>query len=143
MARGGRGHGIARNAIGDRQVEPGLPEGQLNPGVAGTVARRVGKGLLQDPVRGLIGGRREFGLLALSSDVALRKLRARPWKRLQRLNYALFALVVAHAVFYGALSRTTSPFSLLLGLIVVAVFGAQVVGIWLWQRKTSRAASPA
>jgi sulfoxide reductase heme-binding subunit YedZ len=79
------------------------------------------------------------GLLTLSSDVALRKLRARPWKRLQRLNYALFALVLAHAVFYGALSRTTSPFSLLLGLIVEAVFGAQAVGIWLWQRKTSRA----
>jgi sulfoxide reductase heme-binding subunit YedZ len=83
------------------------------------------------------------GLLTLSSDVALGKLRARPWKRLQRLNYALFALVLAHAVFYGALSRTTSPFTLLLALIVVAVFGAQAVGIWLWQRKASRAAGPA
>jgi len=81
------------------------------------------------------------GLLALSSDVALRKLKAKPWKRLQRLNYALFALVLAHAVFYGALSRATSPFTLLLGLIVVTVFGTQAVGMWLWQRRTSRAAS--
>jgi len=32
------------------------------------------------------------GLLALSSDAALKKLRAKNWKRLQRLNYALFAL---------------------------------------------------
>lgn len=32
------------------------------------------------------------GLLALSSDFALRKLKARSWKRLQRLNYALSAL---------------------------------------------------
>lgn len=39
------------------------------------------------------------GLLALSSDPALRKLKAKNWKRLQRLNYALFALVIADAFF--------------------------------------------
>jgi methionine sulfoxide reductase heme-binding subunit len=81
------------------------------------------------------------GLLALSSDFALRKLTARPWKRLQRLNYALFVLVLAHAVFYGALSRTTSPFTLLLGLIVVAVFVGQTIGVWLWRRKAARPAA--
>jgi methionine sulfoxide reductase heme-binding subunit len=32
------------------------------------------------------------GLLAMSSDFALRKLKAGPCKNLQRLNYALFAL---------------------------------------------------
>jgi sulfoxide reductase heme-binding subunit YedZ len=78
------------------------------------------------------------GLLALSSDFALRRLRARRWKRLQRLNYALFALVVAHAFFYGALLRMTSPFTLLLGGSVVAVFAGQLVGIWLWRRRHSR-----
>lgn len=33
-----------------------------------------------------------------------------PWsaKRLQRLNYVLFALVIAHAFFCGALARTES-----------------------------------
>lgn len=75
------------------------------------------------------------GLLAISSDFALRKLKARPWKRLQRLNYALFALVIAHAFFYGALLRTTSPFTFLLGLSVVAVLVGQAVGMWLWRRK--------
>jgi DMSO/TMAO reductase YedYZ heme-binding membrane subunit len=49
------------------------------------------------------------GLLALSSDFALRKLKAGPWTWLQRLNYALFALVIAHAIYYGALSRVMSP----------------------------------
>ena len=83
------------------------------------------------------------GLLALSSNVALRKLKARPWKRLQRLNYALFALVVVHAFFYGALLRVTSPFTLLLGASVVAVFVGQVAGIWLWRRRASRTASTA
>jgi sulfoxide reductase heme-binding subunit YedZ len=79
------------------------------------------------------------GLLALSSDFALRKLKARPWKQLQRLNYALFALVTLHAFFYGALLRVTSPFTLLLGLSVIAVFVGQAVGIWLWRRRSSRA----
>ena len=75
------------------------------------------------------------GLLAISSDAALRKLKARPWKRLQRLNYALFALVIAHAFFYGALLRLQSPYTILLGLSVIAVFAGQAVGVWLWRRR--------
>lgn len=78
------------------------------------------------------------GLLALSSDVALRKLKAKNWKRLQRLNYALFALVIVHAFFYGALLRETSPYTILLGLTVVAVVVGQGVGIWLFRRSYSR-----
>jgi sulfoxide reductase heme-binding subunit YedZ len=81
------------------------------------------------------------GLLAISSDLALRKLKVGRWKWLQRLNYALFALVVAHAFFYGALLRVTSPFTLLLGLSVIAVFVAQAVGFWLWRRRLARSAA--
>ena len=75
------------------------------------------------------------GLLAISSNFALGKLKARTWKWLQRLNYALFALVIAHAIFYGALLRVTSPYTLLLGLIVIAVFAGQAMGIWAWRRR--------
>jgi sulfoxide reductase heme-binding subunit YedZ len=78
------------------------------------------------------------GLLAISSDLALRKLKADRWKWLQRLNYALFALVFAHAFFYGAMLRVTSPFTLLLGLSVLAVFVGQAVGFWLWRRRSAR-----
>jgi methionine sulfoxide reductase heme-binding subunit len=77
------------------------------------------------------------GLLAISSDFALRKLKARRWKNLQRLNYALFALVIAHAIYYGALLRVTSISTILLGLIVSLVFIGQMVGIWLWRRRHS------
>jgi methionine sulfoxide reductase heme-binding subunit len=80
------------------------------------------------------------GLLAISTDRALRELKATRWKRLQRLNYALFALVVLHTFFYGALLRMTSPFTLLLFCIVVAVFAGQAVGIWLWRRRIARTA---
>jgi methionine sulfoxide reductase heme-binding subunit len=82
-------------------------------------------------------------LLALSSDAALRKLKAKNWKRLQRVNYVLFVLVIAHAVFYGALLRTNSPYTLLLLLSVVAVVVGQAIGIWLYRRRASRRAATA
>jgi sulfoxide reductase heme-binding subunit YedZ len=75
-----------------------------------------------------------MGLLAISSDRALRKLKARRWKRIQRMNYALLALVLAHAFFYGALVRTNSPYTLALLLSTAAVVVAQSVGIGLWRR---------
>ena len=80
------------------------------------------------------------GLLALSSDAALRTLKARNWKRLQRLNYALFLLVVAHAFFYGALLRTDSPYTFLLLLSVIVVFSGQAVGFWVYRHRHGRKA---
>jgi sulfoxide reductase heme-binding subunit YedZ len=74
-----------------------------------------------------------LGLLAISSDAALRRLKAARWKWLQRLNYGLFALVIVHAFFYGTLLRMTSPYTLLLALSVIAVFVGQMVGVWLWR----------
>jgi sulfoxide reductase heme-binding subunit YedZ len=78
------------------------------------------------------------GLLALSTNRAVRELKARTWKDLQRLNYTLLALVVLHAIFYGALLRMTSPFTLLLIFTVIAVFIAQAAGIWQWRRRHAR-----
>jgi sulfoxide reductase heme-binding subunit YedZ len=79
------------------------------------------------------------GLLALSNDRSLRELKAARWKSLQRLNYSLFALVVLHAFFYGALLRATSPFTVLLIVTVVAVLAGQAVGIRLWRRRHAHA----
>lgn len=81
------------------------------------------------------------GLLAISNDRSLRELKARRWKNLQRTNYALFALVILHAFFYGALLRTTSPFTLVLIFTVIAVFAGQAAGIWLWQRRHAHTGS--
>lgn len=81
------------------------------------------------------------GLAVISTDAALRKLKAKTWKDLQRLNYTLFALVIAHAFFYGAVLRTDSPYTLLLLLSVIAVLVGQLVGVWLWRRKYPRTAA--
>jgi methionine sulfoxide reductase heme-binding subunit len=80
-------------------------------------------------------------LLVLSTNRYLGELKSRRWKDLQRLNYTLFALVVLHAVYYGALRRMTSPFTLLLIVTVIAVLAGQAVGIWLWRRHARNAAS--
>jgi DMSO/TMAO reductase YedYZ heme-binding membrane subunit len=78
------------------------------------------------------------GLLAISTNRSVRELKAERWKNLQRLNYTLFALVVLHSIFYGALSRMTSPFTIILIYTVTAVLVGQAVGIWLWRRRGSR-----
>jgi sulfoxide reductase heme-binding subunit YedZ len=84
---------------------------------------------------GLAGTVIVVGLLAISNDFSLRKLKAKRWKNLQRLNYALFTLVLVHAIFYGALLRITSITTILLGFIVSLVFLGQLIGIWLWRRR--------
>lgn len=76
-------------------------------------------------------------LLGLSTDSALRELKAKTWKDLQRLNYTLFALVILHALFYGALTRMTSAFTLLLVVTVVTVVAGQAIGVELWRQRAS------
>jgi sulfoxide reductase heme-binding subunit YedZ len=87
---------------------------------------------------GLGGSVIVVGLLAISSDFALRSLKSGTWKWLQRLNYALFALVIAHAFFYGALVRMTSPFTVLLITSVIAVLVGQAVGVGLYRARHVR-----
>src|SRR6266540_7056102 len=77
-------------------------------------------------------------LLVLSTDRYMRELKSRRWKDLQRLNYTLFALVVLHAIYYGALRQMTSPFTRVLIGTVTTVLVGQAVGIWLWRRRNAR-----
>lgn len=82
-------------------------------------------------------------LAVTSSDAALRRLKYRRWKKIQRLNYALFALVFAHALLYGALWRLTSPYTALLAVSLAVVVVVQVVGIRLWRQRNARKAAAA
>ena len=51
----------------------------------------------------------------------------------------VLALVIAHAIYYGALSRVSSPSTVLLALSAAAVTVGQAVGVWLWRRRYPRA----
>jgi methionine sulfoxide reductase heme-binding subunit len=84
---------------------------------------------------GLIAAAIVIVLAAISSDAALRTLKAKRWKRLQRWNYALAALAAVHAVLYGALWRLTSPYTVTLLASVVAIAVAQGIGVRLWRRR--------
>lgn len=60
-------------------------------------------------------------LLAISNDVALRTLGTTRWKRIQRWNSLLFALVAAHGALYLAIDRASwlliVPFILIVALV--------------------------
>lgn len=83
------------------------------------------------------------GLLVLSNDISLRKLRGPKWKVLQRFNYALFGLVVLHMLGYQAvIARDTiiRDFSYILVLIALV---AQGMGLGLYRANRSRKPRPA
>jgi methionine sulfoxide reductase heme-binding subunit len=80
------------------------------------------------------------GLLAISTTHSVRELGPARWKSLQRLNYTVFGLVLLHATCYGALQRTSSPFTILLFSIAATVMLGQLMGIWLSRSRKSRPA---
>ena len=67
-------------------------------------------------------------LLAISNDVALRALGTARWKRIQRLNYLLFALVVTHGALYLAVDRTSWALIVLFVVIVAVTLHIQLKG---------------
>ncbi len=60
-----------------------------------------------------------LGLWYLSSDDSMRRLGTSRWKRWQGWNYALFPLVVVHALVFQWLDRR--PIALLLAVVIVAL----------------------
>ncbi len=77
---------------------------------------------------GLIGTLVVLVLLATSNDYSLRRLGRSQWKRLQRWNYALFALIAAHAIGYLAIESQKFPFVLTIALGLVATLAIQTAG---------------
>ena len=72
---------------------------------------------------GLIAGLVLVLLLALSNDWSLTRLGARRWKALQRWNYAVFGLVLAHGVLYQIIEKRIAgwviAFAVLSALVLV------------------------
>ena len=70
-------------------------------------------------------------LLALSNDLSLRRLGRSRWKAFQRLNYALFSLVVLHALLYQTIERRPWPYVSSGILLIVGILGVQLIAAWL------------
>jgi len=77
-------------------------------------------------------------LMALSNDLALRRLGARRWKRLQRWNYGLFALVMIHAAAFQILEDRAVPYPWVLGIAGAAVTSGQAIAAWRHRRTGGR-----
>ena len=67
-------------------------------------------------------------LLAISNDIALRALGTARWKRIQRLNYLLFALVVIHGALYLAVDRASWALIVLFVVIAALTLHIQLQG---------------
>lgn len=84
---------------------------------------------------GLFGALILILLLIISNDYLLGKLRAVKWKNLQRFNYLMFLLVIAHSIFYRLnADKEDLIFFLYLPMFLI-VLAFQLIGIWLKMRK--------
>ena len=70
-------------------------------------------------------------LLATSSDWALRRLGTPGWKRLQRWNYAAFALATAHGIGYQTMEKQKAQFVAVVVTCAVVAAGMQITGFAL------------
>ena len=67
-------------------------------------------------------------LLALSNDVALRRLGTGRWKSLQRWNYTGFALMTLHAIAYQVMEKRVVPVIVVFAGVIVVVLATQLAG---------------
>ena len=67
-------------------------------------------------------------LLALSNDLALRRLGTGRWKGWQRANYAVFGAVIVHGVIFQVLEKRLWPWMGLVGAAAVVVVAFQALG---------------
>ena len=68
-------------------------------------------------------------LLATSNDYSLRKLGTRRWKRLQRWNYAVFALAAIHSIAYLAIEKQKLLFVATVSICLAGAVVLQAAGI--------------
>jgi sulfoxide reductase heme-binding subunit YedZ len=69
-----------------------------------------------------------MALLATSNDFSLRRLGTSGWKKLQRWNYAVFALAAAHAVAYQAIEKQQFLYVVTVILSIAITLALQISG---------------
>jgi sulfoxide reductase heme-binding subunit YedZ len=67
-----------------------------------------------------------IGLALISNDWSLRRLGAPRWKRLQQLNYVMFAVVIIHAILYQIIEKRSPPFAFTIGFLAATAIALQV-----------------
>ena len=67
-------------------------------------------------------------LFAISNDLSIRFLGSKRWKDLQRSNYALYALILLHAIAYQLIEKRQMPYPLIFTVLVAVVLVIQGIG---------------
>lgn len=67
-------------------------------------------------------------LLLTSSDYALKTLKSKRWKRIQRWNYIFGALVALHGIFYIVVENRVMPFLFIFVVFIIWTAAIQFVG---------------
>lgn len=94
---------------------------------------------------GVFGTMLLLALFATSNDYSLRAMGAQSWKRLQRWNYGVFALVALHAFGYHGIEKQKLPFVIVVAICVALTLTLQLIGFQNTRRarRTSFAGSEA
>jgi len=82
-------------------------------------------------------------LLAISSNVAMRKLGPQRWKSIQRWTYVAAILIIVHGFVYQALERQKLAFIVLVGAVALAVAAMQATGFCLRREADKPSVDPA
>ena len=77
------------------------------------------------------------GLFAISNDISLRKLKGKRWKNIQRFNYALFLLTLAHTFAYQEIIDRHPFLQWLTILLTVSVVALQLSGFFFIRRQAN------
>ena len=85
---------------------------------------------------GLVAGIILLVLFLISNDLSLRLFKAKRWKNIQRLNYLLFALVLADGILYQVIEKRAFLIVTFFALIMFFPIIAQVIGFRL--KRTER-----
>ena len=73
-------------------------------------------------------------LLLLSNDFSLKWLRSNRWKSIQRWNYVLFALVLAHGIMYQTIEKRASVIIIPFSVIMLLPMVGQSIGFTLTKK---------
>jgi sulfoxide reductase heme-binding subunit YedZ len=77
---------------------------------------------------GLLAGMLLVVLLVLSNDISLKWLRSKRWKSIQRWNYLLFVLVLAHGIMYQIIEKRIVAIIILFSIIMLLPIIGQSMG---------------
>ena len=69
-----------------------------------------------------------IALLATSNDLSLRRFGTRGWKKLQRWNYAVFALVAVHSFAFQGVETQKMQWVITVAACVAAALAMQIAG---------------